>query len=99
MWLRKKRIVTVRRRNKVLKRKKIVLNSIEYNIKYHDNDIMNDIEDEENLVEHVTQRVKMSIGGKKIPKNIPPIPVDNVYFHSKESVVKWKFVSIQKVGS
>lgn len=47
---------------------------------------MDDFEDQENLVAQATNRFKISVGGKQLPKNIPLVLIDNVSFHFKESV-------------
>lgn len=78
-------------KNKVLKRKKSDPSIAKHNIEEHLNDIMYDIEENEDIVEQVVKHikfVKISIEGKKLPKNIPLVLLDNVTFHSKESVAK-----------
>lgn len=32
------------------------------------------------------------VAGRRILENVHSIPLDNLYFHSEESVVKWKYV-------
>jgi hypothetical protein len=36
--------------------------------------------------------------GRRVPANIPPAPMDNVSFHSEESVQKWRFVYQRRVA-
>lgn len=38
------------------------------------------------------------IGGKKIPFDIPLAPMDKVFFHYEESVLKWKYVYHRKIA-
>lgn len=40
----------------------------------------------------VNQKSKKVIGCKKFPVNVPAVSLDNVSFHSKEGVLKWKYV-------
>ena len=35
---------------------------------------------------------KRSVGGQKLPKNIPAAPMDNVSFHKEDGVLKWRYV-------
>ena len=42
---------------------------------------------------------KRKIGGKKIPSNVPVVPLDNVSFHTERSVQKWRFVYQRRVVS
>ena len=35
---------------------------------------------------------KRSVGGQKLPKNIPATPLDNVSFHKEDGVLKWRYV-------
>lgn len=44
------------------------------------------------MVEKVAKKVKMSFGGKNLPKNILLSQLENVSFHFEEIVAKWKFV-------
>ncbi|XP_057416161.1 uncharacterized protein LOC130710807 [Lotus japonicus] len=36
--------------------------------------------------------------GKRIPENVPAAPLDNIYFHSEESVGKWKYVYQRRIA-
>lgn len=40
---------------------------------------------------------KKIVGGKKIPANVLTTPLDNVSSHSRESVLKWKFVYHRRI--
>jgi hypothetical protein len=46
----------------------------------------------------ITTYGKKRIRGRRIPANIPPAPMDNVSFHSEESVQKWRFVYQRRVA-
>jgi hypothetical protein len=48
-------------------------------------------------VRNIVTYGKKKIVGKKIHVNIPPAPMDNVKFHSKESVQKWKYVYQKRI--
>jgi hypothetical protein len=48
-------------------------------------------------VRNIVTYGKKKIVGKKIHVNIPPAPMDNVKFHSKESVQKWKYVYQRRI--
>jgi ribosomal protein S10 len=48
-------------------------------------------------VQNIVKSGKNKIAGKGIPENIPPSPMDNVTFHSKESVQKWKYVDQRRI--
>lgn len=41
---------------------------------------------------------KKRVGGRRIPANIPPAPMDTVSFHSEESAQKWRFVYQRRVA-
>jgi hypothetical protein len=45
--------------------------------------------DVEPTVLDITASGKKRIGGRRIPANIPPAPMDGVSFHSEESAQKW----------
>lgn len=49
-------------------------------------DILNDI-----MVSPV-KKYKKIVRGKKIPSDVPLVPMDKVSFHYEESVLKWKYV-------
>lgn len=56
---------------------------------------------EDNLVNIVVSHVKKNrkiIGGKKIPTNIHVTLMDKVSFHSKEGVLKWKYVYHKRIA-
>ena len=35
---------------------------------------------------------KRSVGGQKLPKNVPAARMDNVSFHREDGVLKWRYV-------
>ncbi|MCH82682.1 envelope-like protein [Trifolium medium] len=41
---------------------------------------------------------RKKIGGKRVPENIPPVPLDNISFHSEENVQKWKYVAHRRIA-
>ena len=43
-------------------------------------------------------RKQENIGGKKIPTNVPIVILDNVSFHSEESMLKWKNAYHRKIA-
>ncbi|KAK2402066.1 hypothetical protein QL285_051616 [Trifolium repens] len=45
----------------------------------------------------ITTSGKKRIGGRRIPANIPPAPMDRVSFHSEESAQRWRFVYQRRV--
>jgi hypothetical protein len=45
---------------------------------------------------NASERKRME--GRRAPANIPPAPMDNVSFHSEESVQKWRFVYQRRVA-
>lgn len=47
----------------------------------------------------ITLSSRRKIGGKRVIVNIPSIPLDNVSFHSEESVKNWKYVCQRIVAS
>lgn len=82
-------------KTKSIKTKKIAHNIIGHNVQKHVTNTIKDIEDSENIKEKVAKRVKsvkMSIEGKKLPKNIFTVLIDNASLHSEESVTILKFV-------
>lgn len=86
---------------KFVKRKYNVPSVTEHDVEKHLTDILDDIEEQKYIDECVAKRakvVKMLIVGKKLHKSIPYVPLDNVSFHSKESVVMWKFVYNQRLA-
>ncbi|KAK2389857.1 hypothetical protein QL285_063419 [Trifolium repens] len=46
----------------------------------------------------ITTAGKKRIGGRRIPTNIPPAPMDRVSFHSEESAQKWRFVYQRRIA-
>jgi hypothetical protein len=46
----------------------------------------------------ITTAGKKRIGGRRIPANIPPAPMDRVSFHSEESAQKWRFVYQRRIA-
>ncbi|XP_050935684.1 uncharacterized protein LOC127144159 [Cucumis melo] len=44
------------------------------------------------------RNVTTKTGRKKIPANIPPIPIDGISFHHEESVQRWKFVMQRRIA-
>lgn len=34
----------------------------------------------------INKKIKMVVGGKKLPDNIPAMSLDNIFFHSEESL-------------
>jgi hypothetical protein len=46
----------------------------------------------------ITTSGKKRIGGRKIPANIPPAPMDKVSFHSEESAQRWRFVYQRRIA-
>lgn len=47
--------------------------------------------DVENNVQDIVYTARNQASGKKIPANIPEVPIDNISFHSVENVEKWNF--------
>ncbi|MCI40031.1 envelope-like protein, partial [Trifolium medium] len=55
--------------------------------------ILSDFEiDVEADVQHIMASKIKKIAGKRVPENILPAAMDNISFHSEESVQKWKYV-------
>lgn len=50
-------------------------------------DNVDDIPDEI-LQEIIMKRIKTVVGGKKLPQNIPPISLENIFFHFEENFIK-----------
>ncbi|KAK2381627.1 hypothetical protein QL285_069218 [Trifolium repens] len=46
----------------------------------------------------ITTSGKKRIGGRRVPANIPPAPMDRVSFHSEESAQRWRFVYQRRVA-
>ncbi|TYK30437.1 F5J5.1 [Cucumis melo var. makuwa] len=47
--------------------------------------------------QQVRRNVTTKIGRKKIPANVPSVPIDGISFHHKESVQRWKFVMERRI--
>ncbi|XP_057454111.1 uncharacterized protein LOC130745755 [Lotus japonicus] len=54
--------------------------------------------DVEGDVEDILPSEKKKYAGKRIPQNIPVVPIDNVSFHAEGHVQKWKYVCQRKVS-
>ncbi|XP_050919038.1 uncharacterized protein LOC127136534 [Lathyrus oleraceus] len=74
------KFVTHVSKKKSLKRKEV---SSEYSESDHD---------VEHNVHDILSTARKQASGKKIPTNIPEVPIDNIFFQSVENVEKWKFV-------
>ncbi|XP_050896386.1 uncharacterized protein LOC127103151 [Lathyrus oleraceus] len=72
------KVVTIATKKRSLKRKKVPYSSSDYDY------------DVEQNVQYIMPLKKSS--GKKVPINVPEVPIDNIYFDSVENVEKWKFV-------
>lgn len=59
-------------------------------------DVENNLDD---IIVHPLKKNTKIVGGKKIPTNVVITPLDNLSFHSKESVLKWKFVYHMRISS
>jgi hypothetical protein len=70
--------VTYEKQKKILKRKEAPTSDSDY-----------DVEED---VPNIISTTKKKVGGKFIPKNVADAPMDNVSFHSVESVQRWKYV-------
>ncbi|KAK2402585.1 hypothetical protein QL285_052088 [Trifolium repens] len=46
----------------------------------------------------ITTSGKKRIGGRRVPANIPPAPMERVSFHSEESAQRWRFVYQRRVA-
>ncbi|KAK2369594.1 hypothetical protein QL285_082716 [Trifolium repens] len=46
----------------------------------------------------ITTARKKRIGGRRIPANNPPAPMDRVSFHSEESAQRWRFVYQRRIA-
>ncbi|XP_057432573.1 uncharacterized protein LOC130725353 [Lotus japonicus] len=61
-----------------------------------------DVDVEESEVEpnvpDIVPSAKKRRVGKRIPENVPVAPMDNVSFHSEESVGKWKYVYKRRIA-
>jgi hypothetical protein len=41
---------------------------------------------------------KKRVGGRRVPANVPPAPMDNVSFHLEENAQKWRFVYHRRIA-
>ncbi|MCI32441.1 envelope-like protein, partial [Trifolium medium] len=71
-------VVPTDKKKKTLKRKSAHSSDSEYDVEQGVPDIMTS--------------AKKKAAGKKIPQNVVDVPIDNVSFHSPESVLRWRFV-------
>jgi hypothetical protein len=55
-------------------------------------------EDVEADVPYIMTSRKKRIGGRRVPANVPPAPMDNISFHSEESVQKWRYVYQRRIA-
>jgi hypothetical protein len=53
---------------------------------------------EEDVSNIVASSSRKSLGGKKVPLNVPSAPMYNVSFHSEASVSRWKYVYNRRVA-
>ncbi|KAK2356929.1 hypothetical protein QL285_094246 [Trifolium repens] len=60
--------------------------------------VSNSESDGEPDVLDITTAGKKRIGGRRVPANIPPAPMDRVSFHSEESAQRWRFVYQRRVA-
>ncbi|KAK2402299.1 hypothetical protein QL285_051833 [Trifolium repens] len=60
--------------------------------------VSNSESDGEPDVLDITTAGKKRIGGRRIPANIPPAPMDRVSFHSEESAQRWRFVYQRRIA-
>ena len=42
--------------------------------------------------------VSTKAGRRKVPPNVPSVPIDGVSFHSEEGAHKWKYVVKRRIG-
>ncbi|XP_057432511.1 uncharacterized protein LOC130725284 [Lotus japonicus] len=49
-------------------------------------------------VEDILPYEKKKYAGKRIPQNVPAVPIDNVSFHDEGNVQKWKYVCLRRVA-
>ena len=57
-------------------------------------EVVNDSTDIEEKVPALSLSLEniRSVGGQKLPKNVPAAPLDNISFHKENWVLKWRFV-------
>ncbi|XP_050919117.1 uncharacterized protein LOC127136624 [Lathyrus oleraceus] len=76
----KSKVVTPVSKKKSLKRKEAPSESSE-----SDHDVEHNVQD-------IISSTRKQASGKKIPTNIPEVPIDNISFHYVDNVEKWKLV-------
>ncbi|XP_050909774.1 uncharacterized protein LOC127123616 [Lathyrus oleraceus] len=74
-----RKVITPVYKKKSLKRKEVPSESSD-----SDRDVEHNVQD-------IVSTARKQAFGKKIPANIPEVPIDNISFHSIENVEKWKF--------
>ncbi|XP_050918675.1 uncharacterized protein LOC127136121 [Lathyrus oleraceus] len=52
----------------------------------------------DDILVHVNKKSKKVVGSKKLPNNIHVVPMDNITFHSKERVLKWKYIYHRRIA-
>lgn len=62
-------------------------------------DIVEEYEDDilDNIVVCPMNKNRKIVGGKKIPYDISLAPMDKIYFHFEESVLKWNYVYHRRI--
>ncbi|XP_057453999.1 uncharacterized protein LOC130745652 [Lotus japonicus] len=73
-------------KSKSVKKKKVPVAAEEYG-----SDVEGDVED-------ILPSEKKKYAGKRIPQNVPAVPIDNVSFHAEGNVQKWKYVCQRRVA-
>ncbi|XP_057443979.1 uncharacterized protein LOC130736150 [Lotus japonicus] len=56
------------------------------------------LSDVEGDAEDILPSEKKKYAGKRIPQNVPAVPIDNVSFHAEGNVQKWKYVCQRRVA-
>ncbi|XP_057444277.1 uncharacterized protein LOC130736461 [Lotus japonicus] len=46
----------------------------------------------------ITASGKKKFSGKRVPQDVPSVPLDNVSFHAAENALKWKFVYQRRIA-
>ncbi|XP_050875920.1 uncharacterized protein LOC127079579 [Lathyrus oleraceus] len=75
-----RKVVTPISKKKPPKRKEVLYGSSE-----SDHDVEHNVQD-------IIPATRKQASGKKIPANIPEVPINNISFHYVDNVEKWKFV-------
>ncbi|XP_057426115.1 uncharacterized protein LOC130719511 [Lotus japonicus] len=73
-------------RSKSAKKKKIPVAAEEFG-----SDVEADVED-------ILSSEKKKFAGKRIPQNVPAVPIDNVSFYAEGNVQKWKYVCQRRIA-